>query len=185
LISPARAAALAFGQREEAMVRRDFLRAAAAAAVTAVAGIAAFLRLGSSAPARAETFEVVKTEAEWRATLSPEQFAVLRQADTEYPGTSPLLHEKRKGNFHCAGCDLPLYSSETKFDSGTGWPSFWDALPGAVGTEVDTSLFMTRVEVHCRRCGGHLGHVFDDGPPPTGKRHCINGVALNFRSAGA
>jgi peptide-methionine (R)-S-oxide reductase len=166
------------------MVRRDFL-SAAAAAVAALAGVAAFLRVGRSAPARAETFEVVRTDAEWRAMLSPEQFAVLRQADTEYPGTSPLLHEKRKGNFHCAGCDLPLYSSETKFESGTGWPSFWDSLPGAIGTEEDTSLFMTRVEVYCRRCGGHLGHVFDDGPPPTGKRHCINGVALNFRPISA
>ena len=110
---------------------------------------------------------------------------MLRQEDTEYPGTSPLLHEKRKGTFNCAGCDLPLYSSETKFESGTGWPSFWEALPNAVGLKVDNSLFMARTEVHCRRCGGHLGHVFDDGPPPTGKRHCINGVALTFKPATA
>ena len=110
---------------------------------------------------------------------------MLRQEDTEYPGSSPLLHETRKGNFSCAGCDLPLYSSETKFDSGTGWPSFWEALPNAVGLKVDNSLFMARTEVHCRRCGGHLGHVFDDGPPPTGKRHCINGVALTFKPATA
>src|SRR5204862_7538945 len=99
------------------------------------------------------------------------------------PGASPPLDEHRKGTFNCAGCDLPLYASETKFDSGTGWPSFWEALPGAIGTTSDNSLFMARIEVHCRRCGGHLGHVFDDGPPPTGKRHCINGVALNFRPA--
>jgi peptide-methionine (R)-S-oxide reductase len=163
------------------MVRRDILGLGAAALASALA----FWRLGRGEPARAESFEVVKTEAEWRAALTPEQFAVLRQADTEYPGTSPLLHEKRKGVFHCAGCDLPLYSSETKFESGTGWPSFWDSLPGGIGTEEDTSLFMTRIEVHCSRCGGHLGHVFDDGPPPTGKRHCINGVALTFRPASA
>ncbi|TIO20542.1 peptide-methionine (R)-S-oxide reductase MsrB, partial [Mesorhizobium sp.] len=103
---------------------------------------------------------------------------VLRKEGTEYPGTSPLLNEHRKGIFACAGCDLPLYSSETKFDSGTGWPSFWQEIPNAVGMTVDRSLGMTRTEVHCRRCGGHLGHVFDDGPPPTGLRHCINGVAL-------
>jgi peptide-methionine (R)-S-oxide reductase len=163
------------------MVRRGFLVKAAAV----LSGAAGFWRLGRSTPVRAETFEVVKTEDEWRAILTPEQFAVLRQADTEYPGTSPLLQEHRKGTFDCAGCDLPLYSSETKFESGTGWPSFWDSLPGAVATSEDDSLFMTRIELHCRRCGGHLGHVFDDGPPPTGKRHCINGVALIFRPASA
>ena len=166
------------------MNRRDFVYAGATA-LAALAGTAAIMRLGRSEPARAETFEVTKTEAEWRAQLSEQQFAVLRQEDTEYPGTSPLLHETRKGNFSCAGCDLPLYSSETKFDSGTGWPSFWEALPNAVGLKVDDSLFMSRTEFHCRRCGGHLGHVFDDGPPPTGKRHCINGVALTFKPATA
>ena len=166
------------------MNRRDFIYAGATA-LAALAGTAALMRLGRSEPARAETFEVTRTEAEWRSLLSEQQFAVLRQEDTEYPGTSPLLHEKRKGNFSCAGCDLPLYSSETKFDSGTGWPSFWEALPNAVGLKVDNSLFMARTEVHCRRCGGHLGHVFDDGPPPTGKRHCINGVALTFKPATA
>ena len=153
--------------------------------MAALAGTTALLRVGRSDPAQAETFEVTKTEAEWRAILTDQQFAVLRQEDTEYPGTSPLLHETRKGNFSCAGCDLPLYSSQAKFDSGTGWPSFWEALPNAVGLKVDDSMFMARTEVHCRRCGGHLGHVFDDGPPPTGKRHCINGVALTFKPATA
>ena len=166
------------------MNRRDFIYGGATA-LAALAGTAALMRLGGSEPARAETFEVTRTEAEWRSLLSEQQFAVLRQEDTEYPGTSPLLHEKRKGNFNCAGCDLPLYSSETKFESGTGWPSFWEALPNAVGLKGDNSLFMARTEVHCRRCGGHLGHVFDDGPPPTGKRHCINGVAMTFKPATA
>ena len=130
----------------------------------------------------AETFEVTKTEAEWRAVLTPEQYAVLREAGTERAGTSPLDAEKREGTFNCAACDLPLYSSAAKYDSGTGWPSFFDVLPGAVGTEEDNTLFTTRTEVHCRRCGGHLGHVFDDGPKPTGKRYCMNGVALVFRA---
>jgi peptide-methionine (R)-S-oxide reductase len=164
------------------MNRRDLIYGGATV-LAALAGTTALLRVGRSDPARAETFEVTKTDAEWRAILTDQQFAVLRQEDTEYPGTSPLLHETRKGNFNCAGCDLPLYSSQAKFDSGTGWPSFWDALPNAVGLKVDDSMFMARTEVHCRRCGGHLGHVFDDGPPPTGKRHCINGVALTFKPA--
>ena len=164
------------------MNRRDLIYGGATA-LAALAGTTALLRVGRSDPAQAETFEVTKTDAEWRAILTDQQFAVLRQEDTEYPGTSPLLHETRKGNFSCAGCDLPLYSSQAKFDSGTGWPSFWEALPNAVGLKVDDSMFMARTEVHCRRCGGHLGHVFDDGPPPTGKRHCINGVALTFKPA--
>lgn len=127
-----------------------------------------------------ETFEVTHTDAEWKAMLTDEQYRVLRQEDTERPFTSALNTEKRKGKFHCAGCDLPLYSSEAKYDSGTGWPSFWEAMPSAVGLREDTTFGMVRTECHCRRCGGHLGHVFDDGPQPTGKRHCINGIAMTF-----
>ena len=130
-----------------------------------------------------ETFEVTKTEEEWRAILSPAAFAVLREADTERAESSPLDKEFSAGTYSCAGCDLPLYSSEQKFDSGTGWPSFWDPLPDAVRTESDWGILGKRTEVHCRRCGGHLGHVFDDGPKPTGKRYCMNGVALVFRAA--
>jgi peptide-methionine (R)-S-oxide reductase len=167
------------------MNRRDLLLCGAAA-IGAVAGATALMRMGRPQDAHAaETFEVTKTEAEWRAILSDAAFNVLRKEGTEYPGTSPLLNEHRKGIFACAGCDLPLYSSETKFDSGTGWPSFWQEIPNAVGETVDRSLGMTRTEVHCRRCGGHLGHVFNDGPPPTGLRHCINGVALTFKPATA
>jgi peptide-methionine (R)-S-oxide reductase len=128
-----------------------------------------------------KAFEVVKTETQWRQQLTPEQFSVLRQHGTERPGSSPLDKEYGRGLYACAGCDLPLFSSATKFDSRTGWPSFWAPLDNAVGTSTDRSLFMVRTEVHCRRCGGHLGHVFDDGPPPTGLRYCINGVALTFR----
>ena len=130
-----------------------------------------------------EPFEVVRSDAEWRKQLSAEQYAVLRQSGTEYPFTSPLLHEKRRGSFACAGCDLDLFSSTTKFESGTGWPSFWAPLDNAVGTETDTSYGMARTSVHCRRCGGHLGHVFDDGPKPTGLRYCMNGVAMTFKPA--
>lgn len=165
------------------MNRRNVLLGSAATAVLFAA--LASRRLSPGAESRAESFEVTKTDAEWRATLSPAQFAVLRQEGTETPWTSPLLEEHRKGIFHCAGCDLAAYASETKFDSGTGWPSFWQALPNAVGSRTDSSLMMSRTEVHCHRCGGHFGHVFDDGPPPTGKRHCINGLALTFKPATA
>jgi peptide-methionine (R)-S-oxide reductase len=122
-----------------------------------------------------------KTDDEWRRTLAPERYHVLREHGTERAGTSPLNYEKRTGTFLCAGCGQPLFSSDTKFESGTGWPSFWAPLENAVGTSTDDSMFMRRTEVHCERCGGHLGHVFPDGPPPTGLRYCMNGVALEFR----
>src|SRR5919201_1128400 len=126
-----------------------------------------------------------KTDDEWRALLTPEQFHVLREHGTERAGTSPLNYEKRSGTFVCAGCGQPLFSSDTKFESGTGWPSFWAPLEHAAGTSVDNSFLMRPTEVHCERCGGHLGHVFPDGPPPTGLRYCMNGVALEFRPAQA
>ena len=146
----------------------------------AILGVAMFGRWNPLAAAPAETFEIEKTPEEWKKLLTPDQYAVLREHGTERAGTSPLNKEKRAGTFTCAGCDLPLYSSETKYESGTGWPSFWKPLDNAVGESKDTSLLMTRTEVHCRRCGGHLGHVFDDGPQPTGLRYCMNGVAMKF-----
>jgi peptide-methionine (R)-S-oxide reductase len=131
-----------------------------------------------------ETFEVVKSDDEWKRLLTKEQYDVLRRHGTERAGTSPLDKEYRAGMFVCAGCDLPVFSSDTKFDSGTGWPSFWAPIEGATRTSEDRSfLFILRTEVHCRRCGGHLGHVFDDGPPPTGQRYCMNGVAMKFSPA--
>ena len=154
------------------MTRRGFLATGAA-----------MLGLGGTASADGERFEISRSEAEWRAMLSDLEYQVMREEATERAYTSPLNDEKRDGTFLCKGCDLPLYASETKFDSGTGWPSFYEALPDAIGTKSDRSFFMTRTECHCRRCGSHLGHIFDDGPPPTGKRHCINGVSLSFRPA--
>ena len=137
----------------------------------------------SSAVDLATAFEVTKTEQEWKTLLTPEQFYVLRQHGTERAGSSPLDNEYRAGLYLCAGCDLALFHSETKFHSGTGWPSFYAPIANAVATSVDKSFFMTRTEAHCRRCGGHLGHVFEDGPQPTGLRYCMNGVALKFLPA--
>jgi peptide-methionine (R)-S-oxide reductase len=127
---------------------------------------------------------VTKSPEEWKATLTPEQYAVLREHGTEPRGTSPLNKEKREGRFNCAACGQQLFASDTKYDSGTGWPSFHSALPGAVAFTVDTSYGMTRTEVHCSRCGSHLGHVFPDGPAPTGERYCMNGVAMTFEPKG-
>ncbi|MBE9128377.1 peptide-methionine (R)-S-oxide reductase MsrB [Coleofasciculus sp. LEGE 07081] len=126
-------------------------------------------------------FQLTKTEEEWRKILTPEQFSVLRKHGTERAHTSPLDKQYGKGTYVCAACDLPLFSSETKFNSGTGWPSFFAPIEGGIGTSVDKSFFMTRIEVHCSRCGGHLGHVFEDGPKPTGQRYCMNGAALKFK----
>ncbi|MCC6196350.1 MAG: peptide-methionine (R)-S-oxide reductase MsrB [Burkholderiales bacterium] len=155
------------------MNRRSFLVSSAVAAGAAT--------LPAAAPAQPKPADkVVKTPEEWRKVLTKEQYYVLRDEGTERPGSSPLNGEKRKGTFVCAGCDLPLFKSDTKYESGTGWPSFWAAIPGAVGTKVDYKLIYPRTEYHCLRCGGHQGHVFDDGPKPTGQRYCNNGVALKF-----
>lgn len=147
--------------------------------ICGASAVAAVTLMGASAGAK-EQFEVTHTPEEWKRILTPQQFAILRREGTERAFTSPLNKEHRKGIFSCAGCGLPLFKSATKFESGTGWPSFYAPLPKAVRTKTDRSLFMTRIEVHCRRCGGHLGHVFDDGPPPTGKRYCMNGAAMKF-----
>ncbi len=161
----------------EGMSRRAWLVGGASLAV--IAGVW-WVRGGD---VHAGSFEIVKSDDEWRRLLTPAAYKVLRQHGTERPFTSPLNAEKRKGTFACAGCDLPLFSSENKFESGTGWPSFYQPLANAIGTSSDRSLLIPRTEVHCRRCGGHLGHVFPDGPPPTGQRYCINGVALAFKPA--
>ena len=153
------------------MNRRSFL-------LSTAAGAAALPAISRAQPK--PTDKVVKTPEEWRKVLTKEQFYILREEGTERPGSSPLNNEKRKGTYVCAGCDLPLFTSDTKFESGTGWPSFYAAIPGAVGTKVDYKLIYPRTEYHCRRCDGHQGHVFDDGPKPTGQRYCNNGVALKF-----
>jgi peptide-methionine (R)-S-oxide reductase len=153
------------------------------AGLAALGGAAAVPPIVSSWSRARETFEIDLSEAEWRQRLTPAQFHVLREQGTEPPHSSPLDKEYRAGTYECAGCDLPLYSSTTKFDSRTGWPSFWAPLDDAVRTSTDWSAILPRTEVHCRRCGGHLGHIFDDGPPPTGKRHCLNGLALSFHPA--
>jgi peptide-methionine (R)-S-oxide reductase len=155
--------------------RREWIGSAGALGVAAVL-------TGGTAHAR-ERFPVQLSDAQWRRRLSPAAYAVLRREATERAGTSPLDREKRRGTFHCAGCNQALFLSRTKFDSGTGWPSFWAPIRGAVGTKTDFKIGLPRTEVHCARCGGHLGHVFNDGPRPTGKRYCINGVALRFRPA--
>ncbi len=162
------------------LTRRRLLKNALAGSVSTVAF---GWNISRNAAFAGEQFEITKTDEEWQKILTEAQFQVLRKEATERPFSSALNDEKREGIFHCAGCDLPVYDHATKFDSGTGWPSFYEALENAVGTKEDNSLFSTRTEVHCRRCGGHFGHIFDDGPPPTGKRHCINGLALTFVAA--
>jgi peptide-methionine (R)-S-oxide reductase len=162
------------------MTRRLLLTGAAVG--LAAAGTASWRATAQHA---AEIYAVTYSDAEWRKRLTPLQYAVLRQSDTERPFTSALLHETRRGVFICAGCDLDLFASSTKYDSGTGWPSFWAPLEGAIGTTSDRTFGMLRTAVHCSRCGGHLGHVFDDGPKPTGLRYCMNGVAMGFKAATA
>jgi peptide-methionine (R)-S-oxide reductase len=169
------------------MKKRSFLRVGIATAGTVclshyLPGRASEAMASANSQPTKTGFEMTKTEEEWRKVLTPEQFRVLRQHGTERAGTSPLDQQHSKGTFVCAGCDLPLFTSETKFNSGTGWPSFYAPIEGAVETTIDKALFMTRVEVHCHRCGGHLGHVFDDGPKPTGKRYCMNGISMAFIS---
>ncbi|HEY9579747.1 MAG TPA: peptide-methionine (R)-S-oxide reductase MsrB [Rhizorhapis sp.] len=160
------------------LTRRSFIGSAGLLATGGAIGFQLAMQAESKEP-----FEVNLSDAEWKKRLTPRQYAVLRKAATERPFSSPLNEEHRKGVFLCAGCRLPLFSSGTKFESGTGWPSFWRPLPKAVQTSTDHFLGHSRVEVHCRRCGGHLGHVFDDGPKPTGKRYCMNGVAMLFQPA--
>ena len=152
---------------------------------TALTAIGALVFFPSIAGAAMDTDKVVLSDAEWKAKLPPDTFQIMRREGTEMPFSSPLDHEKRAGTYFCAGCELALFSSKTKYDSGSGWPSFWAPLPNALLSKVDRSLAEERNEIHCRRCEGHLGHVFDDGPPPTGKRYCMDGVALRFKAGSA
>jgi peptide-methionine (R)-S-oxide reductase len=156
--------------------RRLFMYQCTCAGAALMAGFA-YLREASAA-----TFAVTHSDEEWRSLLTPDQYEVLRRSRTERPFTSPLLDEHRRGNFSCAGCNLEVFSSATKYETGTGWPSFWAPIQNAVGTEKDLSFGLVRTSVHCTRCGSHLGHVFDDGPQPTGLRYCMNGIALQFTS---
>jgi peptide-methionine (R)-S-oxide reductase len=169
---------------------RNATRRGVLVSLGAIAGGALLFRNRLFAPREAraasdETFPIQHTDAEWRAQLTPAQYDVLREEGTERAFSSPLDHETRAGTYVCAGCQSKLFSSATKYDSGTGWPSFWQPLPDAVAQRTDTTLGMVRDEVHCRHCGGHLGHVFDDGPRPTGLRYCMNGVALQFTAVSA
>jgi peptide-methionine (R)-S-oxide reductase len=167
------------GRRLAMITRRNFGKTGFAFAASGLAGASTGLR---AAERGKETFEVTRTDEEWRRSLSPEAYNVLRRHGTERAGSSPLNKNHATGTYLCAGCAQALFSSETKFDSGTGWPSFYKPIDGAVSTSTDSSHFMTRTEVHCSRCGGHLGHVFDDGPAPTGLRYCMNGVAMRFET---
>lgn len=161
----------------------DTSRISRRALLGGAAAVAAAPLLARSEAAPAQRFALTLSDAEWRKRLGPARFDILRRAGTERPGSSPLNKEKRRGTFFCAGCGLPLFASTTKFESGTGWPSFFRPLPNAVATRTDRSFGMARTEVLCRRCGGHLGHVFEDGPRPTGLRYCMNGLAMGFKAA--
>ncbi|NLQ17922.1 peptide-methionine (R)-S-oxide reductase MsrB [Marinomonas sp. M1K-6] len=160
--------------------RHFFIQAACAVGVAKVFNSpASAMALVSGSTA---SFEIIRTKKQWQARLTDFEYQVMREEKTERAGSSPLLNEKREGVYLCKGCELPLYSSRTKYESGTGWPSFYESLPDAIGTKEDNGFFVTRTEVHCRRCGSHLGHIFDDGPEPTGLRHCLNGVSLVFQA---
>jgi len=166
------------------MKRRTLLLGGAGLAALAAGGLGAWrITAADDAAVGQSGFAVTRSEERWRMLLTDAEYQVMREMGTEQPYSSPLNAENRAGTYLCKGCALPVYASDTKFESGTGWPSFTEALPDAVGTQDDDTLFATRTEVHCRRCGSHLGHIFDDGPPPIGKRHCLNGLALQFLPA--